>query len=376
MDGRSGCCWPRTRPAGWKPSTWPNHAPTLLSINARDPDGFDTSWLYDVDFSPLRGRRVLITGDRAMDLAVRLEVNEIPFEHVTSFARALAARATRTARGHRQLHRLPGHPSGAGPCQLSPAPPPRHPSATRESAIRIVWIYPDLLSTYGDRGNMLILAWRADMRGLPVETIEVRADQKLPEHGDIYLMGGGEDGPQALAAQRLNADGGLHRALDRGAALFAVCAGYQLVGTSFFAKGERYAGLGLLDLTSDRGPTRAVGELAGTPDPALGLPTITGFENHGGRTHLGPAPDAARPRHHRHRQRRYDRGRVARPHPRHLHARPGTGPQPRHRRPAAALGHGVRCGAGRRHMAVPPARRAAGRRARRLTEVSGGRDLG
>ena len=171
---------------------------------------------------------------------------------------------------------------------------PRHRAASAEgdsaaeSAIRIVWIYPDLLSTYGDRGNMLILAWRADMRGLPVETIEVRADQKLPEHGDIYLMGGGEDGPQALAAQRLKADGGLHRALARGASLFAVCAGYQLVGTSFFAKGERHAGLGLLDLASDRGPTRAVGELAGTPEPALGLPGITGFENHGGRTHLGP----------------------------------------------------------------------------------------
>jgi len=152
----------------------------------------------------------------------------------------------------------------------------------------VVWLYPDLLSTYGDRGNMLILARRAQVRGIPVETVEVRSDQPVPDQGDIYLLGGGEDGPQALAANRLNADRGLHRALARGAALFAVCAGYQLVGTSFFAKGERCAGLELLDLYSDRGPTRAVGELAGTPDPELGLPTITGFENHGGRTHLGP----------------------------------------------------------------------------------------
>ena len=79
-------------PAGWLEAfDMAEHAPTLLSINARDPDGLDTSWLYDVDFSPLRGRQVLITGDRAMDLAVRLEVNEVPFEHVTSFSRALAA---------------------------------------------------------------------------------------------------------------------------------------------------------------------------------------------------------------------------------------------------------------------------------------------
>jgi CobQ-like glutamine amidotransferase family enzyme len=135
---------------------------------------------------------------------------------------------------------------------------------------------------------MLILARRAYARGIPVETIEVRSDQVVPEQGDIYLLGGGEDGPQALAAQRLNADRGLHRALERGATALVVCAGYQLVGTSFFAKGEKCPGLGLLDLASDRGPTRAVGELAGTPDPSLGLPVITGFENHGGRTHLGP----------------------------------------------------------------------------------------
>jgi CobQ-like glutamine amidotransferase family enzyme len=158
-----------------------------------------------------------------------------------------------------------------------------------ESAVRIVWVYPDLLSTYGDRGNLLILAHRARRRGWRVDAIEVRSDQRLPEGADIYLLGGGEDGPQALAAQRLNADRGLHRAVDRGAAVLAVCAGYQLVGSSFFAKGAKCGGLDLLDLQSDRGPTRAVGELAGTPDPALELPTITGFENHGGRTHLGPS---------------------------------------------------------------------------------------
>jgi CobQ-like glutamine amidotransferase family enzyme len=156
-----------------------------------------------------------------------------------------------------------------------------------ESRLRLIWLYPDLLSTYGDRGNLLILARRADLRGLPVECAEVRADQAVPTDGDVYLIGGGEDGPQALAAQRLIADGGLRRAVDRGATIFSVCAGYQLMGNSFFAKGAKCAGLGLLDLDSDRGETRAVGELAGEVDPSLGLPTLTGFENHGGRTHLG-----------------------------------------------------------------------------------------
>ncbi len=157
-----------------------------------------------------------------------------------------------------------------------------------ESRLRIVWLYPDLLSTYGDRGNLLILAHRANQRGLPVTATEVRSDQPVPVEADIYLLGGGEDGPQALAAQRLIADGGLHKAVDRRAVVFAVCAGYQLMGAAFYAKGQRCAGLELLDLSSDRGPTRAVGELAGEVDAELGLPTLTGFENHGGRTHLGP----------------------------------------------------------------------------------------
>ncbi|OJF09936.1 type 1 glutamine amidotransferase [Couchioplanes caeruleus] len=157
-----------------------------------------------------------------------------------------------------------------------------------ESTLRIVWIYPDLLSTYGDRGNMLILARRAQLRGIPVETYQVRSDQPMPTTADIYLIGGGEDGPQALAAQRLIADGGLHRAVAQGAAVLAICAGYQLFGSSFSAKGARCAGLDLLDISSDRGETRAVGEVRGDIDPRLGLPPLTGFENHGGRTHLGP----------------------------------------------------------------------------------------
>src|SRR5258705_9131686 len=75
------------------------------------------------------------------------------------------------------------------------------------SAIRLVWVYPDLLSTYGDRGNLLVLARRARLRGFPVEIAEVNSDQRVPVDGDIYLLGGGEDLPQILAARRLAAGG-------------------------------------------------------------------------------------------------------------------------------------------------------------------------
>jgi lipid II isoglutaminyl synthase (glutamine-hydrolysing) len=89
-DGRNIRLLLAKNPASWLEAfDMADDAPTLLSINARDPDGFDTSWLYDVDFAPLRGRAVLITGDRAYDLAVRLEVNDVPFRHVRTFDEAI-----------------------------------------------------------------------------------------------------------------------------------------------------------------------------------------------------------------------------------------------------------------------------------------------
>jgi UDP-N-acetylmuramyl tripeptide synthase len=89
-DGRTIRLLLAKNPASWLEAfDMAEEAPTLLSINARDPDGLDTSWLFDVDFAPLRGRQVLITGDRAFDLAVRLEVNDVPFRHVSTFDEAV-----------------------------------------------------------------------------------------------------------------------------------------------------------------------------------------------------------------------------------------------------------------------------------------------
>jgi CobQ-like glutamine amidotransferase family enzyme len=174
---------------------------------------------------------------------------------------------------------------------------PGEPAPSPESArlggggrpLRLVWVYPDLLSTYGDRGNLLVLMRRAQLREIAVEAVEVNSDEPVPEDGDIYLLGGGEDLPQILAATRLRADGGLARAADAGAVVFAVCAGYQLIGREFGGvDGERLPGLGILDVTSGRGDRRGVGEIVADVDPTLGVPRLTGFENHQGVTKIGP----------------------------------------------------------------------------------------
>jgi lipid II isoglutaminyl synthase (glutamine-hydrolysing) len=156
------------------------------------------------------------------------------------------------------------------------------------STLRLVWVYPDLLSTYGDRGNLLVLERRARLRGIQVESVEVKSDERVPVQGDIYLMGGGEDLPQVLAARRLRADGGLSAAAARRAVIFAVCAGYQVLGAEFGGvDGEPVPGLEILDIRSGRGERRGVGEIVADVDPELGVPRLTGFENHQGVTVLG-----------------------------------------------------------------------------------------
>jgi CobQ-like glutamine amidotransferase family enzyme len=172
---------------------------------------------------------------------------------------------------------------------VTPEPRRRGAHARGPSGLRLVWVYPDLLSTYGDRGNLLVLERRARLRGLQAELVLVNSGQPVPQQGDIYLLGGGEDLPQILAAQRLREDRGLAAAAERGAVIFAVCAGYQLIGTEFGGEeGQPVAGLGILDMRSGRGERRGVGEIVAEVNPELQLPRLTGFENHQGVTRRGP----------------------------------------------------------------------------------------
>ena len=157
----------------------------------------------------------------------------------------------------------------------------------RASSVRIALVFPSLLGTYGDGGNASVLAQRLRWRGIEADVIDVEIDAPVPEQADVYVLGGGEDAAQTLAVSRL-ADGSLRRAVDAGKPVFAVCAGFQILGETFLdGHGDVHAGLGLIDCRTDRLPgSRAVGELLGEADE-LGL--LTGYENHGGRTTLGPA---------------------------------------------------------------------------------------
>ena len=159
--------------------------------------------------------------------------------------------------------------------------------------LRIGWLYPDLMNIYGDRGNVRTLEQRALWRGIEAEVVELRKGSGGDLDGiDIFFFGGGQDREQELVYAdllELKADP-LGRAIGSGAAMLAVCGGYQLLGHEYeTAAGERLPGLGFLDLRTEAGPSRAIGNVVvDASDLGLDPPTLVGFENHSGRTWLGP----------------------------------------------------------------------------------------
>lgn len=156
--------------------------------------------------------------------------------------------------------------------------------------VSIALLYPELLGTYGDGGNAIVLAQRLRWRGIAAEVVDVTAGEPVPRGCQLYLMGGGEDAPQTLAAHELRSAPALADAVAGGAGVLAVCAGLQVLGRRFAADDNKvHDGLGLLDCETHRdGGARRVGEVVVNPDSSLDLPELTGYENHGGVTILGP----------------------------------------------------------------------------------------
>lgn len=150
--------------------------------------------------------------------------------------------------------------------------------------MKIIRIHNELLGTYGDRGNAEVLAYRAGLAGISATVVDISYRDAIPHDGDIYLLGGAEDAAQILSCNALSS-GSLHGAVEKGAVVLAICAGFQILGKTFYANGEEQRGLGLLNITTVPGTQRYVGDIKIHSD-LLGI-DLTGFENHGGKTLLG-----------------------------------------------------------------------------------------
>lgn len=154
-------------------------------------------------------------------------------------------------------------------------------------------LYPDLMNIYADRGNLLLLERRCQWRGIDFGVTASGLGEPLdPDSADLYYIGGGQDRDQKLCAfdlAEVKRDA-LHAAAARGAVILAVCGGYQLLGHSYELGDETLPGVGLVDLTTVRSEDRRlIGNVAIEVELDPGVRRVlAGFENHGGRTHIGP----------------------------------------------------------------------------------------
>jgi lipid II isoglutaminyl synthase (glutamine-hydrolysing) len=160
--------------------------------------------------------------------------------------------------------------------------------------LRVCALYPDLMNIYADRGNLLVLERRCRWRGLGFSvTASGLGDRLDPDGADLFYLGGGQDRDQKLCALDLAEvkRDALHAAAERGAVIMAVCGGYQLLGHSYQLGEETLPGIGLVDLVTVRSDEpRLIGNVAIEVELEPGAPRVlAGFENHGGRTRLGPS---------------------------------------------------------------------------------------
>jgi CobQ-like glutamine amidotransferase family enzyme len=163
--------------------------------------------------------------------------------------------------------------------------------------LHVCALYPDLMNIYADRGNLIVLERRCAWRGIGFELTACGLGEALDADAhDIFYIGGGQDRDQRLCAEDLieTKRDGLHAAAGRGALVLGVCGGYQLLGHSYTLGAEEIPGVGLLDVHTVRedGP-RLIGNVAievSLDEGATGV--LAGFENHGGRTHLGAGQSA------------------------------------------------------------------------------------
>ncbi len=162
--------------------------------------------------------------------------------------------------------------------------------------LRVCALYPDSMNLYADRGNLLVLEQRCTRRGIgfQLETAGI-GDRIDPDEHDLFYLGGGQDADQRRCAHDLVEvkRGALLSAAERGAVLLGICGGYQLFGRFYAMGDESLPGLGLLDVHTVREPgPRLVGNVTIEVEVLQGeTRSLAGFENHAGRTFLGPRAD-------------------------------------------------------------------------------------
>ena len=298
-------------------------------INDQVADGHDISWIWDIDFEELAGQPgtvVFAGGSRAHDLAVRLKYAGIEAPVIESIEDALMRLGALTAAGkmppdaavyaianytalppvHDALDAMeaaqaaregagegasPHDERGGGAAKPAKASAPAETPTSSEPPVVIAHMLPDLLNLYGDGGNVRIMEQRLRWRGIPVEVRRVgHGDTVDLNEVDLVFMGGGPDREQKLASEQLLAlRDDLAAYVEADGPLLAICGGYQILGRQWLWGDELVPGLALIDMETRRPGTSADRLIDNMVlESPLATHPVVGYENHAGRTYLGP----------------------------------------------------------------------------------------
>ncbi|MBP3665132.1 MAG: glutamine amidotransferase [Tyzzerella sp.] len=148
-------------------------------------------------------------------------------------------------------------------------------------------LYPDLLNLYGDRGNIQCFRKRLEWRNIEAEVIPFVSGDKVDfSKLDIVLLGGGSDREQEIVCEYLKEiKDDFKEYVENDGVVLAVCGGYQLLGKYYKTDKKTIEGLGVLDIYTEWAPERLIRNII-LNSPLFETPVV-GFENHGGRTHIG-----------------------------------------------------------------------------------------
>ena len=280
-------------------------------VNDMEGDGRDVSWIWDVDFESLAGRKdtfVFVGGMRAHDLQVRLKYAGVPSIRVEN-ATELMGQVSGLDSAYKvfMIANYTSLPEVRAECveliekgqeapdQVSSQPPvpkalPEEHTVADKPGLHIVHLYPDLLDQGGDAGNVTILEKRCRWRGIPVTVEQLVCGQApLFTNADIVVLVDGFDRQQRLACSNLLpvADA-CKQYIESGGVMLAIDGGLQILGSSWYIDDEELSGLGVLDMKNGRAKgksTRIVGDIVVQTELVSSL--VVGFENHEGVTELG-----------------------------------------------------------------------------------------
>ena len=273
------------------PNARPRPPPEAAADRAQRPDRRRPRRVLDLGCRLRRAGpqqdEIVTTGTRAAEMALRLKhagaeehrMTVVPESGMPSPRRRPAGAGVRA----RDLH---GHARPARQARGARHRPPLLGGGVTD--LLVAHLYPEHLNIYADRGNMIVLRERCRRREIGFELLACGLYDSLPD-ADLYYLGGGQDRDQALIAADLRRRAGaLQEAAGSGATVLGVCGGYQMLGHGYRGHhGDDLPGVGLVDLVTEAGPDRMIGNIA-VRCLLDGVETVVvGFENHAGRTRLG-----------------------------------------------------------------------------------------